>query len=168
MCRWLLMFSKNRQSIITLDNLYWCSTICTLKCILMFSGNFLHSILCPLAVSTSEKTLSPSSLRTPFKYLYTLMRSHWTSSYSSWPLPALSAFICSTAAPVILSLCGATLNPNGLCSSVYNLFQSHTLLLANYQFPFILTAKEGFSETVTIMSLETNGTEHTNPEIQLT
>ena len=64
------------------------------KCLLMFRGNLLYFSLCPLAVvlslSTMEKSLAPSSLHPPFRYLLTLMRPHWAFSSPDRTVPALS------------------------------------------------------------------------------
>ena len=84
-----------------------CSVTCTeQKCFLMFRGNILCSSLCPLllvlALSTTEKSLAPSSSHLPFRNLYTLMRSPWTFSSPGWRVPAFSTSPYRRGAPVPL------------------------------------------------------------------
>ena len=69
----------------SLGSLCQCSvTFPVKKCFLMFRGNLLCFSLCPLplvlSLGTTEKSLAPSSLHPPFRYLCTLIRSPWTSS----------------------------------------------------------------------------------------
>lgn len=74
------LLSKNGQYMTILGNLFHCSVIFTLKkSYLMIRQNplcfSLCSLLLVLSLGITEKTLTPSSLHSPFRYLYTLMRS---------------------------------------------------------------------------------------------
>ena len=82
----------------------WSVTLAVRTCFLIFRGNLLCFSLWPwplvLSLSTTEKSLAPSSLHPPLRYLYTLVRSPWAFSSPGWTVPALSAFPHSGDAPV--------------------------------------------------------------------
>ena len=65
MSRWLLDIAKDRDSIVILGSLCQCSVTLTVKkCFLMFRGNLLCFILCPLphvlSLGITGKSLDPS------------------------------------------------------------------------------------------------------------
>jgi len=88
-------------------------TLTVQTCFLMFGGNLLCFILClltlVLSLGTTEKSLAASSLCSPFRYLYTLMRSHQSLLFSRFNSPSsLSLSLserCSSALIIFVALC---------------------------------------------------------------
>lgn len=79
---------QERDSTASMGNLCQFSIICTAQmCLLVFRGNLLYSHVCSLllvlALDTTDKSQSLSYLHTPFRYLWTLMRSPLASSSPS-------------------------------------------------------------------------------------
>ena len=121
--RRLLNFLKEGDSTTSLGNLCQCSITFNIKtCYLVFRQNRLCSSLYPLpfvvALGTTEKSLSPSSLHFPFRYFYTLIRSMSCPLSSSptsrtfpslfWTVPALSPSSqerCSSRFIIFMVLC---------------------------------------------------------------
>jgi len=72
------------------------------KCFLIFMQSLLHSSLCPLplvlALGTTEKSLVPSSLHSPFRQM--LKRSPWAFSSPGWTVPTLSSSPHRRCAPL--------------------------------------------------------------------
>lgn len=82
---------------------------------LMVRVNFLCSRLCPLpfvlALGTTEKSLDPSSLHSPFRYLWTRwMRSPWASVSPGWAVTAFSASPQRSGAAVLQHFCDPMLD----------------------------------------------------------
>jgi len=111
--RWLPMISK-KETQWPLGKLCQCSVICTVKkCFLMSRWNCLCCSLCPLPLvlsqGTTEKSLAPSCLHPPFRYLYKLMKSPWAFSSPGWTVSALPALSSQTVPSVFTMRIGPSL-----------------------------------------------------------
>ena len=103
----LLKISRDAGSTTSPGNLCQCSvTLAVNKCFLMFRRSLGCRSLCPLPLAqsagTTEKSLAPRSLRSPFRYSQALIRFPAAPSLlqAFQPFPALSAFPHVRDAPV--------------------------------------------------------------------
>ena len=114
MFRWLLSISKDGDSTTCLGNLCQCSVTRTVKkCFPMLRGNLLCFSVCPLplvlSVGTTEKTLAPSSLHSPFRCVYMHL-------YMYKPLSA--KVLSSWLGPILCHACSFSSPGAGLCASL--------------------------------------------------
>ena len=112
--RQLWSLSKDGDSTASLGNLCQCLVTPIVKnCFLMFRGKPPCFSLCPLplvlSLRTTKKSLAPSSLHPPFRYLYQLVRSPLSFLVSRLNSPSslsLASHVrCSTPFIIFVALC---------------------------------------------------------------